>query len=537
MPAPFTAEKYVDPDSGSDSNNGNSPAAAYRTLGTASSNTSTGRQRIRCKRGTFETRPALSPYGFRIGTAVGAEFVYDTYGDADEPFRLFTAPGSDDIAWMLGGTQFVEVNDWIFDSQFRPARPFNLQSNSANITNVLFRRCKFMNGGGSGTPRSGFTADAKLAGFNIRKVTWDDCDFGYNGAHGLLRVGDVQSTDIRCKSYGNGRMDGAHGVSSLAYRDTPTSWAGGPVYSKAVANTPLQLVTTSSTYPMPAYAGATATPGAGNWGFTGGTIYLDLNGENVNSISVTYSYTTCGPNYSYLGEYYDNLAYSPYPYVEGAGWQADDFSIGFAIGCRSYNNQGPGFAFNIGANKGGATGCLAYNNGRFGMVANRATGLLIPNNALVRNARNTAGSSDNSEFNVSSGSAAAIRNLIVVTDKGYGLEVGANSASGTSLDKAFIYGATIDDVLGVTGTGVTNADPRFLSENQPWLGLHPDSPCWNAGVFITGSYDWNGKEMQPSAPPIGPFQKYGSRSNASSRSVGSRSLADRELAYRLGLAA
>lgn len=128
---------------------------------------------------------------------------------------------------------------------------------------------------------------------------------------------------------------------------------------------------------------------------------------------------------------------------------------------------------------------------------------------------------------------ATVRNNIVRGCVGTGIDTGAG-ATLESHNLSFGNGANFS---GTPGTGSIQVDPLLLSLTQPWLGLRSDSPCWNAGTFITGSYDWNGKEMQPSAPPIGPFQQYGARSNASSRSVGSRSLADRDLAYRLGIAA
>jgi hypothetical protein len=134
-------------------------------------------------------------------------------------------------------------------------------------------------------------------------------------------------------------------------------------------------------------------------------------------------------------------------------------------------------------------------------------------------------------FTTSDASLRFYNNIIV------GFQTGILKGA-ASLERNNLFYQVADLVNGSTeDVSDVVADPMFLDPARPWLGLHPDSPCWNAGTYIAGTQDWNGKDIQPGAPPIGPFQQYGVRSNVASRSVGSRSVADRELAYRRGIAA
>lgn len=48
------------------------------------------------------------------------------------------------------------------------------------------------------------------------------------------------------------------------------------------------------------------------------------------------------------------------------------------------------------------------------------------------------------------------------------------------------------------------ADPLFVDETRPWLGLKPGSPCQSAGAFIQGARDRFGRRYL-TPPNIGPW--------------------------------
>lgn len=471
------SEYFVHPVNGNDTTGDGSQNSPWKTREKARTSTSTGNHRVNVHAATIET--VASTTQFRNGTGVGTEYAYGAYGYGDTPPILRADASVQDVAWMLGGSQYAIVEDWIFDAQGNNTRPFNLQSNSANVRDIIFRRCAFRNGGNSVGTRNGFTADAKLAGFTIRSLLFEDCEFSNAASHGLVAVGDVQYIARRCRAFGNGRHTGAHGFSSLAYRDTPTGWSGGPsIYSKAISNTPLQVVTSLASYRYLTNAGATASPAAGQFGFTGGTLYIHLGGANPASYTIYYNYTLCGPVEYEDCEAWGNLAYSPYPYVEGAGFQVDDFSVGNFKRCKSFDNEGPGFSFNIGASKGLLESCAARNNGRHGIVVSHATGVTVRYFTCDHNARNTAGSTDTQELILQNGAGAAVSNGLILTDKLYGVNcVDADSSAASSVARVNVRGATTA-VNGITPTDLTAHDD----------GLREDFMPAGSGVRAAGTY-------------------------------------------------
>lgn len=71
-----------------------------------------------------------------------------------------------------------------------------------------------------------------------------------------------------------------------------------------------------------------------------------------------------------------------------------------------------------------------------------------------------------------------------------------------------VYGFT-SDFFALTATNPVLASALLVDPSHPWLGLSPDSPCWNAGVLTSAGADYFGKEWRELN--IGPFQQYATR--------------------------
>lgn len=97
--------------------------------------------------------------------------------------------------------------------------------------------------------------------------------------------------------------------------------------------------------------------------------------------------------------------------------------------------------------------------------------------------------------------ASAQNNIVVNCAKGSLMKAGM-----TRNNNLFWNTAQINDGGAAAGTNNVLLDPLLLDPSRPWLGLSPDSPCWNAGVFIQGAKDRFGRMFQiPSN--IGPWAR------------------------------
>lgn len=214
--------------------------------------------------------------------------------------------------------------------------------------------------------------------------------------------------------------------------------------------------------------------------------------------------------------------------AEGQGFQFDNNSTKCSfIGCLSYNNQGAGFALNIGSGH-SIIGCVAYGNFKSAIVTTSNTGAVIANNTFYGNCRSSA--TYTAEITITSTSTGATinNNILSVSDtkNPTGISVDAGSVSGTAAKTNCVYGFTTA-ASGITPTGTISTNP--LLGNGCYLGA--GSPCIGAGTVTVQLSDFNGKEFN-NPPDIGAIGVRSARTIAS-RSVATRTAATRT-AYKRG---
>jgi hypothetical protein len=183
---------------------------------------------------------------------------------------------------------------------------------------------------------------------------------------------------------------------------------------------------------------------------------------------------------------------------EGQGFQFDNNSVNCSfIGCRSINNEGAGFCFNVGSGH-RVIGCIASGNGKSGLIATSNTGILAANNTFDGNCRSSAYTAEIVLQSTSTG-ATLNNNILTGSDtlNPTGISVDAGSASGTTAATNCIHGFTTA-ASGITPSGTITSDPLLANSFQ----LSEGSPCIGAGTTTVHIGDNNGKTFR-SPPCIG----------------------------------
>ena len=499
---------YVDPQRGNDTTGNGSITSPFATRTKGRQATGAGAHSVLVKRGSVETLSTTFQATSCNGTGPSTPFRFGVYGDAADGPAIIRAPSNiTDLMFVLGGAQYIEVSDWDFDGQGFNQTPINIQSNTADVIGITFRRCRAYNT----TVRNGMTADGKVAGYKITDLLFEDCEAFNNAAHGFFAVGDVDVTYRRCRAMFNGATatNGGHGFSSIAYRNqvTAASWVlqSGTTYRVSTGGvTPLKVIINGhGTYPVLANAGATATPSAGQWGYTGGFLYINTN-DAATSYTGTYSYTVSPTILYEQCEAFNNIAFAGAPYHEGHGFAADDFtSYARFIGCISRDNEGNGISLNSG-DYNTITGLVAYRNDLPAIQSWRGTGHRIINNTLIDN--NTSAYAD-SEVRLSGMSTSAIvSNNIIRADGGsqstVGLEFDSTSTSGTAANNNITGASTRSS--GVTESGALSSDPAPYLTDSYRLVYSVSSPFVSGGTYLPAVTLRNGR-CRPRATPVGAY--------------------------------
>lgn len=456
---------YVDPQAGKDTNDGLTTGTPVATIGRARTIIgANGEHSILIKSGS--RYPVTSTESTRSGTSTTARFYLGIY-DGEVPVTFFPATISiTDLIWFLSGTQFVTVEDIIFDGQGTVVRPINIQTDTAAVTDIIFRNCHVQRSSIVGIN----LASNDTANWPITYITFENCSSIFNGGHGIVARGEVNNITYRnCLFDKNSLTRAEHGASSFASRTTITSgWAdqGSNVWRIAISpasKTVLAVVTSNSTYPRLTDAGAGINPTAGQFKQDSGFLYANI-GTTLNGLSVSYSYTRM----EYLT--YETCIFSntsSTDLVEGTGMQFDDFtSFSTVRSCIAYGNYGVGFVSNAGTNNRFESN-IAFGNGRRGFnVQKGGNHTLINNTSIFNNLKPT----DNSEMSVSSMAinTTVTNNLVQAFPYIlYGIQCDTTSASGSTASNNAVSGQSSTAVQGLTDSNLVTSVPTLNSAFMP----------------------------------------------------------------------
>ena len=491
---------FVNWDTGDDTTGNGSVLAPYKTRNKARTMVSNGANQIYVRRGT--TEPLSATLGsFRSGASASAPFVYGVYGPERDGYAKVTATADiGDLMYILSGETNVLIEGWDFDGSDVVTRPFQAQANTAATTGITLRRCRFQRSSANGA-----FLDNKASGTYALSVTYEECVFERNAGHGAHATGLATGTYNKCRSSRNGARlaTGGHGFSSHAYRDSfTTGWTlvSGNIYSRTYATTPLKVCAVqNSTYPILANGGATTTPSAGQYGVSGGALYINI-GANPNGQLISIQ-TTASPAVTYQDcVAFDNLDNPNAPFREGHGFAADDFTTATFLRCDSYNNEGSGFSLNMGDSS-VIRHCFAYGNRRAGIVMQRSGSNTVDANVVAGNDVSNYHGAQLVLF-ASALSNVVQNNILLAAGGDYVIYGDDQSLTNTIRNNALWGGAIISRGFALASSNVI-ADPRLMSVANPDAGLRGDSPCRGAGLFTAGARDRYGRRY--AEPNIGPF--------------------------------
>jgi len=463
--------RYFDSINGNDANNGLTPATAWASYDNKSGSCGPG-DTLLFARGTVQNINTIYRQ-VSNGTSTSNVSYMGAYGTGANP--VFRNPASlGNMILNSSNAKFVTYEDLDFDCTVTSGTgvsPLYISTQTSGTCNDLtFRRCIFRNS----TYGNGFNVTQENTATNApNNLLLEDCLSYNNMGHGYVFTG-YNITVNRCYSYGNGWGTGAHGFSSYRIRDDHTSgWTsvGGGVYSKVISKTNVYYVrvaagTQSAVYPLLLKNTSTpTTPNAGEFGYSGSTIYVNLGGD-PNSHTLTVAYGTGGYNIYYKDcVSFSNYAYALYSYHEGHGFAFDDFtSFSSMDRCASIGNQGSGISVNQGESI-TVTNCVLANNQYYGISVVGLPNHIVNNNLFYGNGSGLPAGTY-AEVSVQSlSSAVTIKNNIIrstgaIVDKG--IWVGALSSSGNDITNNIIYGDYSEsNTFSGTNTSLTSSKNLF----------------------------------------------------------------------------
>lgn len=276
---------YIDPDAGSDVTGDGSITAPYRkgpsqsgaVVPNALSNT------YRFKRGTVMSEPIDANF---TGSAAneGQRVTYEAYGDGDNP-PLIDVASAAAYCIRVQNKDRVTVND--FDLRRATNTGLQVLNNTTRSCNYFTARnvraysCAF-----DGISMTHAVSASGLAPSAAVGVVFDACQGHDNGQHGVAVVAYATGAVLKnCFSTGNSLTSSGWGVYQGGFCITylgSSGWAiSGNVKSRTVptASKPYSVEsgnTVGGAYFLTENVGTPTTPGVGEWGYSGTTVYVNI---------------------------------------------------------------------------------------------------------------------------------------------------------------------------------------------------------------------------------------------------------------------
>lgn len=493
------AVRYFDSVLGNDSNDGLTPATAWASVDNKMGSC-VGGDTILFARGTTQIINGL--YRQFPNGSISAPTYVGAYGTGALPvFKNPTSNGS--MIFNASNSSYVIYEDLDFDASYTSGAGNNqciyLSAQGVGASNnITFRRCIFRNSLGNGS----YIGQETTASNAPYSILLEDCVSFSNGAHGYLCHG-YNVVYNRCVAYNNGLSTGAHGFSAYRLRDNVTSgWTlvSGNVYSQTMTRSNYYYVrinsgAQASVYPQ-LFKNTTTptTPGAGEWGFAGGVMYINI-GANPSGHTLTCAYGGGGYNIKYNNcVAFGNHAYPIYPYHEGHGIALDDFTSFSEINnCWSINNEGAGVSINQGENN-IVRNCVLANNDYPGIALAGYPTHYINNNLLYNNNRTTPYTTGEILLTGRTSSLDIKNNVIYSTYAKYGILSSSLDKTGTVISNNLIYSPLAEQHkwrgTSSTATYSNNILPYALFEGTNGASQRPtgwgQSGAQSATTTLTG---------------------------------------------------
>lgn len=497
-------DRYFDWNNGSDSNDGlsaNTPKKSYDTF-RAGGGVASG-DRIFSKRGTpqYFSTPNID---VKLGSSDTARTLYGAYGVAQVPYTTWYPAGAGDFIVNGQARSYIDYQDIYFDMLGTVSYPiYCFPSGASANTGHTFRRCIFTN---AKSGQAGFLfGSSDTSTGDAGDYLFEYCQFINNPGHGAIATGARNVRYRRCKSSGNGfdAPFGGHGFSSK-YRRTAaisgwTQVGTSTVWQRTLVapeQTVYYVITAVGSYYQLTENTATPTaPNAGEYGQTGGILYINVNStSNPSGQSINYAWGRC---YQVVYEYcesFGNFADARASSIEGHGFAFDDYTDeSGAYYCYSHDNQGAGFSINQGKSNILHAG-IGTRNGISGIVGASCVNTDIQHMTLVGN--NAGTTPDNGEITLFKKAIVRINNNNLVrgsSNRFYAVDKDTTSTISGQNNAAYGYNAVASDA---SLTGTLLIDPQLDSTFRPQNAL-----LVRTGVYLGGK-DNNGKTFY-NPPSIG----------------------------------
>jgi len=391
---------------------------------------------------------------------------------------------------------------------------------TASSRSLIIRRCRFV-----GQYVAGLWCYATAIDQNSAiDILWEDNETDSQNAAHIFFGGDIDGLTIKGnRCYNKSAASNNSSIGCHPHRTTVTTgWtdAGGGVYSRAIGAQSFKttvpdiyLCNYNATTTLTRNTATPTTPGSNEYGYTGGTLYINV-GENPAGNNLVYTYSTISAQILY-NKVYDQ--YDPSG-VEGRGIQLDDGTSNVLVRGNLVVRCDQGMDSNMGTGN-VFEGNVVYLCRGDGIQAgvNGAKTNVVRNNTII----GSSTAADGIDLGTVGSAANTATNNIIS-----GYVTGIRGLAGSSENYNDIFGATTVRTGGIgVGANSVTTDPQ-LDANY----VAQASGIRTAGSSL-GGLDFYGKQFQL-PPTIGAVQYQAERSVNTTRTAIDRSTASRSTERR-----
>jgi len=355
---------YIDPENGNDTTGDGSKSAPYKLApsqaGAVVPNALGNTYLI--KRGTIMSLPIDANYSGNA-TSESQRTVYGAYGVGQNPII--------DVAGTAAYCLRVQNKDYVTFENFTL---YNATNTCMQAINNVTRSCNYLrinnvisyNAGFDGVSLTQPTTVSGIAPSAAQGVVFTNCE-GHNcGQHGVAITAYAQNAKlINCKASNNSLVSSGWGVYHGGHAVTFTGSSGwtiaGNIKSRTDIHTKPYSVISGNTeggkYFLTENGGTPTTPATGEWGYSTGTLYINLGVVSGGySVAVVYQ-----PNINPL--ILNGVAWN-HQYFDQVGIGLDRGVVGGTVqSCYAFNNLGSGIEINQASNT-SVIGCVGKQNGQ-----------------------------------------------------------------------------------------------------------------------------------------------------------------------------
>ena len=445
------------------------------------------------KRGTSFTTAVGSGGRVAVGSngTAATPILIGCYGDANaEAPKLINRA---DTGFNLDRRSYVLLENWQIDNTLATTAAIGGGGDSgAEAVGNEVRFCEIYGGTVEGMSWVTNLDRQTVSGLRVHHNHIHDV-----GGHGMIFAG----LHVMSRAYKNtvervGTSSGKHGISAHPHRTTSTpSWSNvsGNVY-KTTIGAQTNITTVVDIYGVRYVNGnitltravSDSAPANGEYGFTGGELYINIGGVPAGQVVFSYSAMTAAFDDNVVSDVTD------FDGQEGHGIDLDDLTAGSYIRRNTVSLcEGRGIQVNMGRGN-TVSANLVYNCTKDGirLDVNAAVLNVAYGNTVISGATTAA-----AQAGIVLGANNTAKNNVVV-----GYATGITGGASSTENYNCLFTAAVRSGGISAGANDTTADPLLTSDYRP----KPTSPLLGAGTHLGYTRDIDRKQ-RPNPPSIGAF--------------------------------